>query len=67
MQKKGTLPIGIREARIEFIKRGSSLHAWASTNRIAYSFVHQALSGKKSGPIARNIVSRVVNHLREQA
>jgi len=61
--KKEICPIDLRDARIAMIRRGTSLNHWALTHGFSMAYVHMTLTGKRSGPKSKKIVSELLSEI----
>lgn len=51
----------LREVRIGFIRKGSSLRAWSLDNRVNQGYLIQVLRGRTNGPCAQEWRARLVS------
>lgn len=59
---EGSLQL-LYDVRARFIARGTSLKAWCDANRVRTSMAWSALNGKRNGPKARAMRSRILAYL----
>jgi len=51
----------LREVRVGFIRKGSSLRAWSLANQVQQSYMIQVLRGRTNGPCALAWRERVIS------
>lgn len=62
-QKKPGAPLAVNEVRAAFVRRHTSMHAWARRRGYWPAYVDMAVRGRRGGPKARRIVAELKREL----
>lgn len=64
MRATGQPEISINEVKASFVLRGTTLRAWAKSRGLDHSHITKAVTGRRRGPKARQLLEQVLQSVR---